>query len=234
MYFIRNRQERANQFMAIEVTVGPPQITINRDNTFVLSEPDGSISAYTDQGFYSRDTRYVSKYEFYADGERWVLQNSGAIAYYASRAYLVNPQIRTEYGEIEPSTLSLVFTRAVNEGIVEEFEITNYGMKRVRFNFEIGLRTDFADIFEVKSKQVIRKGHVTTAWVADNRQLISRYEHDGFVRALMSVVVKSDCTPIFNNGRVSFGIDLEPGAVWRRRSIPRSELCERLRERNRT
>jgi len=201
--------------MAIEVTVGPPQITINRGNTFVVSEPDGSVSAYTDQGFYSRDTRYVSKYEFYADGKPWVLQNSGAIAYYASRAYLVNPRIVTEYGEIEPSTLSLVFTRVVNEGVIEEIEIDNYGMKRVRFNFEFALRTDFADIFEVKSKQIIRKGHVTTAWLADNRQLLSRYEHDGFIRALMSHFVESNCAPVFNNGRISFGIDLEPGAVWR-------------------
>jgi len=200
--------------MAIEVTVGPPQITINRGNTFVLSEPDGSITAYTDQGFYSHDTRYVSNYEFYADGERWVLQNSGAIAYYASRAYLFNPRIRTEYGEIERSKLSLVFTRAVSDGIIEELEIRNYGMQRARFNFEIALRTDFADIFEVKSKQVIRKGHVTTTWLPDYRQLISRYEHDGFVRSLISTFVHSSGVPIYNNGRISFGIDLALSAAW--------------------
>src|SRR6185437_8874736 len=105
--------------MAIEITVGPPQITINRGNAFVLSEPDGSVIAYTDQGFYYRDTRYISNYEFYADGEHWILQNSGAIAYYASRFYLINPRIRTEYGEIERSTLSLVFTRAVSDCVVE-------------------------------------------------------------------------------------------------------------------
>jgi glycogen debranching enzyme len=201
--------------MAIEVTVGPPHITINRGNTFVLSEPDGSVTAYTDQGFYCRDTRYVSNYEFYADGEHWVLQNSGAIAYYASRAYLFNPRIQTEYGEIERSKLSLVFTRAVSDGIVEEFEIRNYGMQRARFNFEIALRTDFADIFEVKAKRVIRKGHVTTTWSPDDRQLISSYEHDGFVRSLISVFVNSSDAPIYNNGRISFDVDLAPRAAWR-------------------
>ena len=201
--------------MAIEVTVGPPQITINRGNTFVLSEPDGSVTACSDQGFYCRDTRYVSNYDLYADGEHWVLQNSGAIAYYASRAYLINPRIRTECGEIEPSSLSLVFTRAVNDGIVEDFEIRNYGIKRARFNFEIALRTDFADIFEVKSKQIIRKGDVTTCWKLDSKQLVSSYEHDGFSRSLISRFVESNSVPIYNNGRVSFGIDLEPGSVWR-------------------
>jgi glycogen debranching enzyme len=201
--------------MAIEVTVGPPQITINRGNTFVLSEPDGSVTADTDQGFYRRDTRYVSNYDFYADGEHWVLQNSGAIAYYASRAYLFNPHIRTEYGEIERSTLSLVFTRAVKDGIIEEFEIHNYGRRRARLNFEIALRTDFADIFEVKSKQVIRKGRVTTIWSPDDRQLISKYEHEGFIRSLISCFFETDRVPIYNNGRISFGIDLAPSTVWR-------------------
>lgn len=201
--------------MAIEVTVGPLQLTINRGNTFVLSEPNGSVTADSDQGFYCRDTRYVSNYELYADGEHWVLQNSSAIAYYASRAYLYNPHIQTEYGEIGRSTLSLIFTRAVKDSIVEEFEIHNYGMQRVRFNFEIALRTDFADIFEVRSKKVIRKGHVTTIWSAENRQLVSRYEHEDFIRSLFSRFVETDCVPIYNNGRISFGIDLAPRAVWR-------------------
>jgi glycogen debranching enzyme len=201
--------------MAIEVTVGPPQITINRGNTFVLSEPDGSVTPYTDQGFYCRDTRHVSGYKFYVDGEHWVLQTSGAVAYYASRAYFVNPSIRTEYGEIERSMLSLLFTRAVSDGIVEEFEICNFGMQRARFNFEIALRTDFADIFEVKSKQVIRKGHVTTTWSSDDRQLISSYEHDGFVRSLVSSFANSSGVPIYNNGRISFGVDLASRATWR-------------------
>jgi glycogen debranching enzyme len=200
--------------MAIEVTVGPPLITINRGNTFVLCEPDGCITAYTDQGIYSRDTRYVSNYEIFADGHPWILQNSGAIAYYASRSYLTNPRVMTEYGDIEPATLSLVFSRAVSDGIVEEIEIYNYSMKRVRFNFEISLRTDFADIFEVKAKHLIRKGNVTTEWSQDKRELISTYEHDGFKRSLVSQVDSSSAT-IYSNGRISFTVDLEPRASWR-------------------
>lgn len=201
--------------MAIEVSVGPPEITINRGDVFAISEPDNSITTNTEQGFYSRDTRYVSSYQFYADGERWALQNSGAITYYASRAYLINPRILTEYGEIGSSTVSLVFIRAVDDGIIEEFEISNYGMKRVRFNFEIAIRTDFADIFEVKANRVIRKGHITTDWSSEDHYLISRYEHDGFMRSLFSKVEGTNSVPIYNNGRITFGIDLEPRAVWR-------------------
>jgi hypothetical protein len=163
--------------MAIEVTVGPPLITINQGNTFVLCEPNGCITADTDQGIYSRDTRYVSNYDLFADGERWILQTSGAVTYYASRAYLTNPRIFSEYGEIEPATLSLVFNRTVSDCIHEDFDVHNYGMTRVRFNLEVSVRTDFADIFEVKAKRVIRKGNVTTEWSTERSELINSYEH---------------------------------------------------------
>jgi glycogen debranching enzyme len=181
---------------------------------FVLAEPDGCITAYTDQGFYSRDTRYVSNYEMFADGEHWVLQNSGAIAYYASRSYLTNPRIVTEYGDIQPGTLSVIFTRAVQDGVHEDLDIHNYSMKRARFSFEISLRTDFADIFEVKAKHVIRKGDVTTQWNQERSELISNYEHSGFARSLTTRVAHSGSVPSYSNGRVSFLIDLAPRQSW--------------------
>jgi glycogen debranching enzyme len=172
--------------MAIEVSVGPQLVTINRGGTFVLAEPDGSIRPGTDQGIYSRDTRYVSNYEIFADGEHLVLQNSGAVAYYASRTYLTNPRIVTEYGEIVQGTLSLILDRAVSDGIHEDIDIHNYGTRRVRFSLELSLRTDFADIFEVKSKRFVRKGNVTTEWHSENAELINSYQHNGFKRSVIT------------------------------------------------
>lgn len=201
--------------MAIEVTVGPPLITINRGETFVLSEPDGCITPYTDQGFYSRDTRYVSNYKIFADGQHWILQNSGALAYYASRAYLTNPRIITEYNEIEPNTLNLVLDRAVSEGIHEDFEIHNFGKQSVRFSLELSLRTDFADIFEVKSKRVVRKGNVTTEWRPETSELISTYEHNGFRRSLKTRLLRSGAAANYSNGRIVFLVNLEPRGLWR-------------------
>lgn len=180
----------------------------------MLSELDGYITAYSDQGMYSRDTRFVSNYEMFADGQRWILQNSGVIAYYASRAYLTNPLISTEYGDIEPSALNFVFSRAVHDGIHEDLDIFNYNMKRARFSFEISLRTDFADIFEVKAKRVVRKGNVTTRWDQRKSELISSYEHDGFRRALTTHVTESGSVAYYSNGRISFLVDLPGKASW--------------------
>jgi glycogen debranching enzyme len=200
--------------MAIEVTVGPLLVTITRGNTFVLSEPDGCISAYTEQGFYSRDTRYVSNYEMFADGKRLILQNSGAITYYASLAYLTNPKIISEQGEIEAGAISITFGRAVVDGIHEDFDIFNYSMNRVRFSFEVSLRTDFADIFEIKSKRVVRKGNVTTKWNQKSAEFISTYEHGGFRRSLITRFIRSSSSGYYSNGRISFLIDLQPKQSW--------------------
>ena len=146
--------------MALEVTVGPPVSTINHGYTFLVSEFDGAITNATDQGFYSRDTRYISHYRLYIDGKPWTLLNSGAIAYYASRTYLVNPRIVTEHGEIRPETIGLVLKRVVGEGLHEDVDIRNYSCERLRFNLEISIRTDFADIFEVKANELIRRGRI--------------------------------------------------------------------------
>lgn len=200
--------------MAIEVTVGPPLITINRGDTFVVAEQDGRITPYTDQGIYSRDTRYVSSYQIFADGHHWILQNSGALAYYASRAYLTNPRITTEHNEIEPGTLSLILDRAVFDGLHEDFEIRNYSVRQVRFSLELSLRTDFADIFEVKAKRLVRKGNVTTEWRPETSELISSYEHNGFMRSVVTRLTRSGSAANYSNGRISFLVDLEPRGSW--------------------
>ncbi len=46
----------------------------------------------------------------------------------------------------------------------EDLDITNNGMKPVKFQLEIAFRCDFADIFEVKSGHIVRRGRITTDW----------------------------------------------------------------------
>src|SRR5215831_13120491 len=106
--------------MALEVTVGPPVLTINNGFTFLVSELDGSITHASDQGLYSRDTRYLSGYQLYVNGKTWTLLNSGTIAAYASKTHLVNPRVVTEDGAIAPGTVSLLLSRTLSEGLHED------------------------------------------------------------------------------------------------------------------
>src|SRR5215472_1787567 len=119
--------------MALEVTVGPPVLTINNGHTFLVSELDGSITHGSDQGLYSRDTRYLSGYQLYINGKTWTLLNSGAIAYYASQAHLVNPLVATEEGVIAAGTVGLLLSRTLAEAMHEDLDIRNYSSKHLHF-----------------------------------------------------------------------------------------------------
>lgn len=200
--------------MAMKVTVGPPIITINHGSTFLVSEFDGSITDASDQGLYSRDTRYISRYQLYIDGRPWTVLNSGAIAYYASRIYLINPPVSTEHGDIAAGSLGLVLGRTAGEALHEDIDIRNYSAKQIRFNLEILIRNDFADIFEVRSKALTRRGHIETEWNGDRQQLISRYRHGDFRRALTLSLEGCDSKALYGNGRINFALDLAPGAAW--------------------
>ena len=170
--------------MAFKVQVGPHQISIHQGQTVLVSEPDAQINWPTEKGLYFFDTRVISSWAIYANGEPWDLLNGGAITHYASRIYLTNPGIRTADGVIPPRTLGFVISRCITGGMHEDLDITNHGMKRVRFQLEIAIRCDFADIFEVKSGDIIRRGRITTTWSSTKQQLRTSYRNGDFVRAV--------------------------------------------------
>ena len=171
--------------MALEVTVGPPVLTINNGYTFLVSELDGSITPASDQGLYSRDTRYLSVYHLFMNGKRWTLLNSGAIAYYASQTHLVNPKVVTEEGVIAPGTVGLLLSRTFGEGLHEDLDIRNYSGKHLHFILELLLRSDFVDLFEVKAKQFTRRGQIESDWNGDRQELATRYSNRDFGRCLV-------------------------------------------------
>ncbi len=82
--------------MPVEISVGPPVLTINQGSTFMVTDLNGEIAAESEQGVFAGDTRFVSYYEVFANGERWVRLTSSATSYYAARIYLTNPIFETE------------------------------------------------------------------------------------------------------------------------------------------
>jgi hypothetical protein len=166
--------------MAFRVEVGPPQISIHQGQTVLVTEEDGQINAPSDKGLYFLDTRMVSSWTVYANGEPWELLNGGAISYYASRIFLTNRSLVTEDGTIPPRTLGLTVGRSISRGMHEDLDLTNNCMKRVRFQLEIMMRCDFADLFEVKSGRIVRRGRITTQWSDSYQELRTAYRNGNF------------------------------------------------------
>src|SRR5215467_7855949 len=182
--------------MAFKVHVGPPQIAIHEGQTVLVSEPDGQISWPSEKGLYFLDTRIVSNWAIYANGEPWELLNGGPVNYYAARIFLTNKSILTEDGPIPPRTLGLNISRSIIDGMHEDLDITNNSLKPVRFQLEIALRCDFADVFEVKSGRIVRRGQIRTQWSQARQQLHTVYANQDFHRGVAVSVSRAPCKAV--------------------------------------
>ncbi len=199
--------------MSFKVQVGPAQIAIHQGRTVLVCEPDGTIRHPSDKGLYFNDTRLISSWSIYADGVRWDLLSGGATRHDTASIHLANRELVTASGPIPARTLGMTLTRSIQGGLHEDIDIAHYGAGPVRFNLEIGMRCDFADLFEVKSCKFIRRGSVATEWSADKQRLETTYTNGDFRRSVC-VHPHGDAAMAYANGRLSFVVDLKPGEHW--------------------
>ena len=201
--------------MPQEISVGTPLLTINDGTTFMVTDLDGQIAADSELGVFAYDTRFVSYYAISADGNPWARLSSATTTHYTSRAYLICDGFETEAGAIPSGTVGLIITRTIDEGIHEDLDVTNYGLTPVKFNLEIALRSDFADIFEVKSHKFVRRGRIVTEWDDRQQTLRTSYSNRDFERVFAYRLSDSGSPPVYANGRITFPILLGSGASWR-------------------
>jgi glycogen debranching enzyme len=199
--------------MSFKVQVGPPQIAIHHAGTVLVTEPNGEVVWPSDKGLYLKDTRLISAWSAQANGEEWEVLSGGAVRNSIARVYLTNRQFLTEDGIIPRRTLSLVLSRHLHGGMHEDLDITNHCRTAIRFNMEIMIRCDFADIFDVKAGKNIRRGHISSTW-SDGQTLTTSYRNEDFVRAVMIAVEPLDLQAVYANGRLSFEVKLAPGERW--------------------
>ena len=203
--------------MSFKVQVGPAQIAIHQGQTVLVTEPDGQINWPSKRGLYFRDTRVVSAWAIYANGERWELLNGGGVAPHVARIFLTNRAFVTKDGPIAARKLGLVIGRHIEGGLHEDLDITNNSQKPVRFNLEIAIRADFADIFEVKGDDIVRRGRIITSWSAKREILRITYRNKDFCREVIVRTGEGDGEPTVNaNGRLSFDVILKAGQAWHR------------------
>jgi len=90
----------------------------------------------------------------------------------------------------------------------------NNGSETVQFNLEIAVRSDFADLFEVKSGGIVRRGRITTDWSARRARLRTSYLNKDFHREIEISARQSSSQPVYANGRISFDVNLAPKQAW--------------------
>lgn len=200
--------------MALKIKVGPPHLSIHQGHTVLVCETDGQIKWPSTKGLYFFDTRLISNWTIYADGEPWDLLSSGTTTSFTARIFLANRSLVTEQGKIAPHTIGLALDRHIDGGMHEDLDLTNYGDTKAHFNLEIALRCDFADIFEVKSGHIVRRGRITTDCSIEKQRITTAYRNYDFCRSLMISARNSDSPAVYANGRISFEVELPPGGTW--------------------
>jgi glycogen debranching enzyme len=200
--------------MRLEITIGPPLLTVNQGHTVLASEPDGQVNDGTDKGLFFFDTRVMSVYQLTANGVPFKLLNAGSLYHYAARSMLTNNEVETEGGTIPPGVLGVTLSRSIDGGLHEDIDIANYGAHSVKFNLEIVIRSDFADLFEVKSGRIVRRGRVATDWNDASGTLRTAYANGRFKREIVVRALRSGSRGSYANGRLSFDVEIERGGSW--------------------
>ncbi|MGH7112410.1 MAG: glycogen debranching N-terminal domain-containing protein, partial [Stellaceae bacterium] len=226
--------------MTLKIKAGPALLTINRDHSLFVTDPDGQIRWPSNSGFFVWDTRVISAWAIFANGEEWELLNSGAITHFAAQSFLTNPAIATEEGKIAARSLLLELGRSIAEGAIhEDIDITNHGRSAAHFNLEIAIRCDFADLSEVKGGNIVRRGRITGGWSDTKAELTVDYRNRDFRRELTVTRRRNSAPCVYANGRISFAVALAPGETWhtcleyavfdgRRRHHPPAECIDRV------
>jgi N-terminal domain of (some) glycogen debranching enzymes len=179
----------------VQISVGPPVLTINQGNTFLVTDQNGEIRPDSEQGMFWNDTRFVSRYQVTANGQSWTRLSSSPMTYYSSRVYLTNQSLPTEEGEIPAGTLALTMSRAVEDGIHEDLDVANHNLFAVRFNLEILFHSDFADLFEVKAHEFVHRGRIDADYDRERTELRVVYSNRDFKRTVLYHILQPPPMP---------------------------------------
>ena len=200
--------------MTFPVQVGPAAITINRDDRFLVCQPDGRILGGVDDGFFTRDTRLISGYDLRINGHSPMLLNSAPLQFFSARFEFSNEAFLDDVGPVDRQSLAIRLDRTVSEGVHEDLDIRNFARRPVRLTIEIAIVSDFADIFDVRSDALVRRGQINTRWFRSRGELRTSYVNRTFKRELIVEVEKADSPPQYANGRLVFVATINPKGAW--------------------
>ncbi|HEY8871083.1 MAG TPA: glycogen debranching N-terminal domain-containing protein [Candidatus Limnocylindrales bacterium] len=203
------------------VIVGPSTITINHNNRFLIAQPDATMLASDDVGFFASDTRFVSGYDLTINGRTPLLLNAARVEHFSVRHEFTTPELPLgtgAFGSEAPTlpahSIGLTLDRTISDGVHEDYDLTSYAATPVRLILEIDIDSDFADIFDVRWKQLVRRGDIQTNWRQKAGELRTTYRNGTFRRDLVVKVARADSAPQFGNGHIVFEISLVPKASW--------------------
>jgi glycogen debranching enzyme len=189
--------------------VRAPQVNCLEGSTFMVSDLIGDVGPDADQvlGLFYRDMRHLSRWQLAIDGGRLETLSTGMSGYPSATFFLAGP------GSVYHNpTLSVIRERTLGKGsgedLHEKLTVINSGREEIVIELSLTFDADFADLFEVKNKQLIKKGTISRRVGGQEVQLI--YQREDFERR---TIIRADNARL-SQGSADFLLRLRPGGSW--------------------
>jgi glycogen debranching enzyme len=189
---------------------GLDSIQILEGSTFMLSDLRGDIDDESLAGLFHEDTRYLSRFVLTVEGRRPLVLSSAAPDYGSAAFFLTNPAL----DGIPAKTLSIQRYRSIGDGLTEVLVLHNHGNVDVELEVRLSCGADFADLFEVKSQRVHKRGTLSASAEPERGLLVFEYVRDEFRAATR---VHATEAPRLEGGDLVFGVRLPARGSWKTR-----------------
>ena len=204
----------------------PDVLYVSQGRTVLATDRDGFFDNGSQRGLFVHQTRLLSRWRWLVDGRPWTPVALSSVDQGSWLGYYVVLPPGADPGEQDQGsghmradseqTLELRLFRTAGDGLREEVSLTNFSRKATRFTLAVEVDADFADLgetFEGKERQ--QRGELSRIW-RDSGELAFDYraEH-GPARIDRGLLIRLEGQrPEWEDGRISFAVELEPGASW--------------------
>jgi glycogen debranching enzyme len=174
-------------------------------STFVVGDRLGDIRAGEgrEHGFFSEDTRFISRWALRVGGTPLELLSLNQSAHFDAQFFLT-PTV----GPDEEAPCSIVRHRLVDDVWMEEVTVTNHLHETRPVRVVLEVEADFADLFEVKDGTI---GAREVTCTQDGTSLTLAYRHGEFHR---SVTVTSSSPGVVTRAGFAYDLELGHGEQW--------------------
>ncbi len=175
-YPTSHTEEGAGDEKAYPPELGSDAIAILEGRTFMYSDARGDVPAGSVGGLLHDDTRFLSRWELTVDAQPLSLLKSRVVDYYSAAFFLTN----ADMPGIRANTLTVRRFRFVGDGLFEQIGVFNAGTEAVEFELRLAVSSDYADLFEVKSRVRDRSAHLESRVSPEGDTLAFTYRVPGF------------------------------------------------------
>jgi glycogen debranching enzyme len=153
--------------------------TLKHGDTFAVFNHNGDALAGpgSPEGLYHCDTRYLSHFRLAIDGaEPSLLSSTMSDDNSTLTCDLTNPDLFDPAGKLalRQGLVHIRRTRLLwRASLFERLAVTNFGEKACRIRLDLAVRSDFADLFEVRGAKRERRGQDHKPWFGDGRLTLS-------------------------------------------------------------